>query len=492
MANAFQFPNLQGVNPYLGQATHGANPGDNFGTQFYDYQRGLRAIQDPHIRVKAWRDFTELPSYLCSFEALLGSDTYCGTGEAWQIAYMDGQTDVVGFANTSAVVLAVGATAALPLGSNYFTASGHIIPQVGGSILVPATDATGGVSNIFLEITAVNPTANPATVTVRNNTTAQQTLAIGVKGIPFTARAWDNCGCPSSLHTGSKPALFEDVDFIAIQDKKQFCGDELEECERNRIQYSGIDENGNNVINEGYVPDVLMNFERDYERAIQLKVMHNNEPNKKGIIPQLKDKAIRWTTNSSTEVTLNDLEELIGKFKENGVKCKTFEIKASFNKFKQYQLLARTLAEGKIVFGGCGERINEFCNSIDLKFCTISHLDYTFFIMEEECFTNTQGYGALGTYANSALICPMEKRNSVQNTRYKYDMKTGNDGMGMGTLVYKRTKNGRVYDRYTEETGYGTARNLNQAGCKDMFVSKETFVAVEIYQAKCWVLQDFN
>ena len=454
-----------------------SNAGDLTNESFLDYIDTVRKTNDPVVR----------KTLVCNE---LGASSFCNFLEAyadveysnlttWQLLrYFQPDYKIV-LSNTAAITIAPLATGVLPintLSGIYQNGNGNISAEIGESVLLP--------NDYIAVITAKNTGVGSPSITILNKSSVTITLDPFAEVILVPGKSLAGCECPQGKVRLMSEPMLEQIGMIKIGDAFKLCGDDLEEKKMRKFTYKVFDKDGIAQDVTTYVSEALIEKLKAFELGKILKMYFGVDAatGYKGIIPQLKDKAIRWDWADPNVLTDLDLDVLSDELNEKGFDCREFSFTLGQRKYDAVQKYIQTKAVGKVSFGCFSPE--DLCRTLSLDFCCIERNGLKLCFMLEKCFSNGKLLGAKAfKFPYRGLGMPMENREKRGTDR---DLE--NDNYKAISFVYFRSVQGTTYDLDIESSGkHGKIKN-HEAGCTDTKYSMVSRFAVEVHCPYCWIL----
>lgn len=361
--------------------------------------------------------------------------------------------------------------------ADHFVGGAYVLPQVGNSLALPPVGA-------LWDITAVTHTgANTTTLTgaFRNAAQGPVTLAVGDVAYVLSGSTVQDCAAPVGQFAFEDMPIEHDVAMIHFGDKGSLCGDAIFKCQNWKIPFT--DDSGK-VIAERWWNEPLQDMYRRFEDRKHMEDLFNPTF---GIIPTLKARGLKFTPDSNTEITTDDVRDWKQGLNIAGIGCMEYAVFAGRDLFSQFQRMLLTAGVTQLLHE---DRPLGDCAWINMQYCGIKVEGMTLHIYDECSFGNGKSLGSQGmVFPNSAIFVPMcnnrdmVQRTSITTTGLGYDTK-------MFTKVYFQEQGGgRVWDALTDSNGYlngNGGRNTFGTGEKKHEWTIETRFLNELHCPQSW------
>jgi len=355
---------------------------------------------------------------------------------------------------------------------SYYVNGTFILPQVGNTIVLTPVGK-------LAEVTAVNlASSGDAIITVRQRIgqTGTVQLTDGDELLVLAGSLIEDCACPTGQFRVNDLPIEIDLEMNEWGDKGSICGDALNKCQFLKIPFT--DECGNTI--EKWYTQALSDMYKDHERRKYIERLLN--PNW-GIIPTIKARGMKWTPNSASEITTDDIRAWKKLLAAAGISCREYAIFAGVDLFSQFQKML--LAAGVAKLDNEVHNPTKDCSWINMQYCGIMVEGLVLHIYEECSFGNGKVLGSgSSVYPDSAIIVPMCNRPSCRRSTGRFDQGGGDDKML--TTVYFRSNDGRVFDNLTDSNGVLGVRNTFGTGCETQEWTIKSRFLQEIHCANYW------
>ena len=359
-----------------------------------------------------------------------------------------------------------------------------LLPQIGGAIIT-APDGN------MLYITNIVPAAGTFTVTLQNKNHAAFNIPINSDVVVLTGKELSDCECPTGTTIFEDAPLLETINLINLANKSNIiCGDALLACQNMLFEYQATDENGCTKTYQWFYDATYKSMVAEHRRTKKMFLLNNPVF---GIIPKIRKYGIKWTWADPLNVTLLDLEDFALFLADNSISANSYSFFCEMTAFGSFQRLARTEATNKILFGSFNP---SDCKTLDLQFCSLSHMGIDFHFYREGAFNDKNFLGGAGfAFKNKAIGIPMSNRTD----RPKEAMCTTTNKKHL-TLVTFQDNQGNIWDEVVDSNGvlntmggnnpslgnnYG--RNTFATGCKNHEYSIESDFTLEMHEPEKFV-----
>lgn len=398
----------------------------------------------------------------------MGFETDCYP--AYSLIETSGQYNQVKVQNTK-IIRAYPAYSNITLANNsQFVSGAYVLPQEGNTIVLTPVGELAKVISV-----AIASTGDPiVTVQLRNTAATDQTITEGDELLVLSGSEIADCACPTGQFAVNDLPIIHDLSMITIGDKGELCGDALNKCQFLKIPFT--DECGNVV--EKWWTQALSDMYKRFEKRKHYERLLN--PNW-GLIPTLKARGMKWTPNSGSEVTTDDVRTWKQQLDAAGIQCREYAIFAGGVMFSKLQ---RMLLSAGVVKLDATAQPNS-CKWIDMQYCGISVEGLTLHIYEECTFSNGKLLGSgSSVYPNSAIIVPMCNRPACSRSNNRGD--SGSGDSKMLSTVYFKSNDGRVWDNITDSNGVLGVRNTFGTGCEEQEWTIKSRFLQEIHCPNSW------
>lgn len=407
----------------------------------------------------------------------MGYDTECllDANNGYSIIETYGKYQMIKV-QTTAVLPQYPGTVVVHLNANsHFIGGAFILPQVGNTIV---TSPNG----VLAEVTAVSvASAGDSTITLRQRdttgNTGQQTITAGDELLVLSGSAIADCACPTGQFAVPDMPIITDLRMITIGDKGSVCGDAALKCQWLKIPF--YDECGKEI--QHWYTQALQDMYQRFEDRKRFEMLLNPSF---GIIPTVRARGIKWTPASPSEITTDDVRAWKIELDKAGIMCREFAIFAGRTLFSQFQRML--LAAGVVKLDNTLQPLND-CKWINMEYCGIKVEGLTLHIYDECSFSNGKELGSPNmVYPSSAIIVPMCSRPACNRSNGRQDGGTGSEDSKMGSMVYFKDTQGRVWDNLTDSNGMFGPRNTFGTGCDTHEWTIKARFLFEIHCANWW------
>jgi hypothetical protein len=403
-------------------------------------------------------------------EDRMGYDTDCHP--AYSLVETNGKYQQIKILSTK-IVRAYPATSNLTLANNsQFVNQAYILPQVGNTIVLSPTGELAKVTYV-----AIASTGDAiVTVQLRNTAAGDQTVTAGDELLVLSGSEIADCACPTGQFAFTDLPIITDLTMRTFGDLGSLCGDALNKCQFLKIPFT--DECGNVI--EKWWTEALSDMYKRFEAAKHYERLLNPSW---GIIPTLKARGMKWTPNSTSEITVADVRAWKLQLNDAGIMCRDYAIFAGDVLFSQWQQMLQTAGVVKL---DNTLQPND-CKWIDMNYCGISVEGLRLHIYEECTFSNGKLLGSgSSVFPSSAIIVPLCDRPACTRTNGSNRQDGGGGDTKMLTTVYFKDLSGRVWDNLTDSNGILGTRNTFGTGCETQEWSIKSRFLQEIHCANQW------
>jgi hypothetical protein len=362
---------------------------------------------------------------------------------------------------------------------DHFVSGQYVLPQVGNAIVLTPSGFLADVTQVTFA------TANDTTITVRQRSTtaAAQSVVAGDEMLVLQGAELQDCAIPTGQFNFRDLPTEIDLQMFDFASRGELCGDALEKCQFLKIPF--IDENGVEIAEKSaWFTEAQQDMFRDHEMRKHYEKMLNPSF---GVIPQLRARGIKFSPDTTTEITLDDIRFLKQQLDIAGVAGREYAVFAGRNIFSQFQRLM--IASGVVQLDNSLQPLND-CKWLNMEWCGIKLEGLTLHIYEENTFSNGKLLGSVGmNFPNSAIFVPMwnKERDTTRSVS-----PVGRNGYTekMFSTVYFQSIQGRRYDMFTDSNGIlngPTGRNTFATGEKKHEWSVETRFLLETHCMNAWI-----
>jgi hypothetical protein len=360
--------------------------------------------------------------------------------------------------------------------TSHFGGGAFILPQVGNTIV---TSPNG----VLAKVTAVSvASASDSTITIQQRdttgNTGNQVIATGDQLLVLSGSEIADCACPTGQFAVPDMPIITDLQMLHIGDKGSVCGDAVDKCQWLKIPFT--DECGKTV--EHWYTEALQKMYQRFEKRKRFEILLNPFF---GIIPILRARGLKWTPNSASEITTDDVRNWKAELDKAGIGCREFSIFAGRVIFSQFQRMLLTAGVTQLLYS---ERPLNDCGWINMEYCGLKVEGLTLHIYEECSFSNGKELGGPNMiYPSSAIIVPMCARPACNRSTNRPDGAGGDTGdTKMASIVYFKSNDGLVWDNKTDSNGIFGPRNTFGTGCRQHEWTVECRFLLEIHCANWW------
>lgn len=399
----------------------------------------------------------------------MGYETDCYP--AYTLLETYGQYEVVKV-GTTVEIAAYPTVTQLHLDDNsHFVNGAYVLPQVGNTIVLTPIGELAEVMNVNLASAGDSIIG----LRLRNQAATGQTVTAGDELMVLSGSTIEDCACPAGQFAVNDLPIEHDLSMITIGDLGELCGDALNKCQFLKIPFT--DECGN-VIEKWYT-QALADMYRRFEKRKHFERLLN--PNF-GIIPVIKARGMKWTPNSTSEITTDDVRNWKKLLRAAGISCMEYAIFAGTDLYSQFQRML--LAAGVTKLDNTLQP-NIDCKWINMNYCGIMVEGLTLHIYEECSFSNGKMLGSgTSVFPDSAIVVPMCNRPACTRSTGRGDA-GGGDGKMLST-VYFKSLDGRVWDNLTDSNGVLGVRNTFGTGCETQQWSIKSRFLQEVHCPNQW------
>lgn len=371
------------------------------------------------------------------------------------------------------VVPAYPGTVAMHLNDNsHFVSGAYILPQVGNTIVLTPIGELAKVISIDL----ASAGDSIITIQLRNQSASAQTVADGDELMVLSGSILEDCACPTGQFAVNDLPIELDIAMQEFADKGELCGDALNKCQFLKIPFT--DECGN-TIEKWYVQALADMYKRHERRKYMERLLNPSW----GIIPTIKARGLKWTPNSASEITTDDVRNWKKLLRAAGISCMEYAIFAGTDMYSQFQRML--LTAGVVKLDNETHNPTKDCAWINMQYCGIMVEGLTLHIYEECSFGNGKMLGSgSSVFSDSAIIVPMCNRPACRRSTGRMDAGGGDNKMM--TTVYFKSLDGRVFDNLTDSNGVLGVRNTFGTGCENQEWSIKSRFLQEIHCANYW------
>ena len=340
-------------------------------------------------------------------DEMMGYETDCFPEYTLLETY--GQYQLVKIA-TTVTIAAYPSTTSVHLDDNsYFVNGTYVLPQVGNTLV-------GTPTGKLVDVVSLNlASSGDAIIVVRQRAgqTGTFDLTAGDELVVLAGSMISDCACPTGQFAVNDLPIEIDLSMDEWGDKGELCGDALNKCQFLKLPFT--DECGN-VIEKWYVQALADMYKRHEKRKYFERLMNP----KWGIIPTIKARGLKWTPNSGSEITTDDIRNWKGLLREHGISCMEYAIFAGTDLYSQFQRML--LAAGVTKLDSETHNPAKDCSWINMQYCGIKVEGLTLHIYEECAFSNGKVLGSgSSVYSMSAIIVPMCKRPACRRSTGRMD-----------------------------------------------------------------------
>lgn len=437
------------------------NDGQPVDQEFFDAAFAGRLHSDPIYKEAYNCNITQLCTMSTWLEEYMGYEYDCNP--AYSLIETNSTTEQIKV-KTAVTIPTNPSTGVIALDPNSQYVSGnYILPQVGNTLVSP--------NGVLMDVTAVSfPSANNATVTVkiRDTNAAAVALAVGDELLVLSGQFLGDCECPTGNFSFQDLPIVHDLQMITVGDKGELCGDALLKCQWLKIPFT--DECGN--VFEKWYTQALQDMYRRFEVKKHFERLFNPSF---GIIPVLKARGQNFTTASSNEIVLEDVQNWKAELQQAGIMCDEFAVFCGRDAYQQWQSFLNAQGVTNLSYTPFPEGQ---CKWIDMEYCGIKIGGLKLHIYEDCSFSNGKMLGGNGSlFPGASIFVPMCNRQT--NCRGANDDK-------MLSTVYFRDNLGRVWDNLTDSDGIFGPRNTYGPGCQSHAWTIQARFVQEVHCPQSW------
>lgn len=386
--------------------------------------------------------------------------------------------DQVKVSSAGATVPAYPSTVAIPVdvAASQFYAT-YILPQVGQTLVLPPYGA-------LVLVTAVTPNGSSPTVTVRHLSTTgtEIVLAAGAELKVLTGKYLADCACPTGPFRVMDIPIVQALAMKAIGETSgEICGKAL--LERQNLKLPFYSETGE-VEQELWFNEPLAKMYRDFEKAkTYLRLLDPDW----GLIPTLVARGGVFTTDSPSEMDIDDIYVWGSALKEAGVSCTEYAVFCGRDLFVMFQKLLNKEGVDKVLYSIFDQM--DDCKWLNLNWCGLKVGGLTLHVFEEDWMGNGLALGAAGfNFRKAGIMVPLCNRST--NIK-ESEMANGKPSNKMLTTTYLKDNMGRVWDNIQDGNGLYGPRNTYGVLCDKQEWGVKSEFAQTVHCPQAWGLINF-